>query len=365
MIRFWALALLGAVSTLMAQKPENVLLVVNDRSSVSRVAGEYYSRKRTIPEQNICRIKVSDAEEVNRETYDSSIATPISKCLKSKNLVEQVLYMVTTLGVPLRISGVLGRDGEMAAVDSELTLLYAELHGQPHALKGPLANPFFDHAKEPFSHPRFPMYLVTRLAGYDFADIKGLVDRAQQARNTGNFVIDMKNGSDEPGEDWLRDAAVKLPQAREIVDSTTTVLYDLKNVIGYAAWGSNDSNRHRRQLGFKWLPGAIMTEYVSTNARTFARPPEKWTIGTWKDKATWFAGAPQTMTADYIHEGVTGASGHVAEPFLQFCPRPSILLPAYYSGRTLAESYYLSIPAVSWQNIVIGDPLCSLGKPTQ
>ena len=42
---------------------------------------------------------------------------------------------------------------------------------------------------------------------------------------------------------------------------------------------------------------------------------------------------------------------------------PDLLLPAYYSGRNLAESYYLSMRGLSWQNIVIGDPLCSLGKP--
>ena len=76
-----------------------------------------------------------------------------------------------------------------------------------------------------------------------------------------------------------------------------------------------------------------------------------------------FAGSPQTLTADYIHDGVTGASGHVYEPFLQFTPRPNILLPAYYHGRNLAESYYLAIPLLSWMNIVVGDPLCSLGKP--
>ena len=72
---------------------------------------------------------------------------------------------------------------------------------------------------------------------------------------------------------------------------------------------------------------------------------------------------PQTLTADYILEGATGASGHVAEPYLVYTPHPDMLLPAYFSGRNLAESYYLSIPVLSWQNIVVGDPLCSLGKP--
>jgi hypothetical protein len=44
-------------------------------------------------------------------------------------------------------------------------------------------------------------------------------------------------------------------------------------------------------------------------------------------------------------------------------PHPEILLPAYYSGRNLAESFYLAIPFLSWQNIVVGDPLCTLGPP--
>jgi len=41
-------------------------------------------------------------------------------------------------------------------------------------------------------------------------------------------------------------------------------------------------------------------------------------------------------------------------------PRPDILFPAYLKGRNLAESYYLSIPGLSWQNVVLGDPLCKL-----
>src|SRR5258708_16931731 len=106
-----------------------------------------------------------------------------------------------------------------------------------------------------------------------------------------------------------------------------------------------------------------MTAYVSTNARTFARAPENWNIGAWGNLSATFAGSPQTLTADYIHEGATGASGHVYEPYLAFTPRPNILLPAYYRGRNLAESYYLAIPMLRWMNIVVGDPLCNLVKP--
>ena len=39
-----------------------------------------------------------------------------------------------------------------------------------------------------------------------------------------------------------------------------------------------------------------------------------------------------------------------------------VAAPAYYQGRNLAESYYLAIRGLSWQNIVVGDPLCAIGK---
>jgi uncharacterized protein (TIGR03790 family) len=360
------LVVLTAGGVLRAQGPANVLVVINDNSPLSRDIGEYYARRRGVPMGNICRLHTTTEENIARGDYTREIAGPIATCLRKNQLTESILYMVTTQGVPLRISTTTGKDMGVdgAAVDSELTLLYADMHsGKPHPLPGSVPNPFFGKKDAKFSHPQFPIYLVTRLAAYDFDDVKALVDRALKASNRGKFVIDLRGSGDEAGNDWLRDAAILLPKERTVVDESDKVLYDQSDVIGYASWGSNDRNRHQRFLGFHWLPGAIMTEYVSTNARTFARPPENWNIGTWDNQKTWFVGSPQSMTADYILEGATGANGNVDEPYLIMNPRPDFLLPAYYHGRNLAESYYLAMRALSWQEIVIGDPLCSLGNP--
>ena len=347
-----------------AQGPANVLVVVNDRSSLSRNIGEYYVRKRAIPLPNVCHIQTPGEEGIERAAYDRSIVGPISECLREGSLTEQILYIVTTQGVPLRISGEGGLTGDNAAVDSELALLYADLKsGKPHALAGGLRNPFFGKSDAKFHHAEFPMYLVTRLAGYDFAGVRALIDRSLLAKHRGKFVIDLKSDDDEEGNNWLRNAAIRLPADRVVFDSSAKVLYKQTEVIGFASWGSNDRNRHERYVGFQWLPGAIATEFVSTNGRTFARPPKGWNISDWESRSKWFAGSPQTMTADYLEEGASAATGHVDEPYLAMTPRPDYLLPAYFSGRNLAESYYLSIPALSWQNIVIGDPLMSLGPP--
>jgi uncharacterized protein (TIGR03790 family) len=348
---------------LHGQPSASVLIVVNQPSALSRQIGEYYAERRHIPASNICRLNASTDEQITRSEYDDQIARPIQNYLRGHQLTEKILYIVTTAGVPLKIRGNLGLAGEAASVDSELTLLYSDLHGRPHPVPSGIANPFFGKTNAVFRHPDFPIYLVTRLAGFDFDDVKRMIDRGFEARNQGKFVIDLKGSDNTQGNAWLLQAASQLPRNRLVLDISRTVLTHESDVIAYASWGSNDPDRKERHLGFHWLPGAIATEYVSTNGRTFARPPDSWNMGAWGDPKATFAGTPQSLTADYIHDGATGASGHVYEPYLQFTPRPNILLPAYYHGRNLAESYYLAIPALSWMNIVVGDPLCSLGKP--
>jgi uncharacterized protein (TIGR03790 family) len=353
------------VVSIRAEDGHSVLVVINDNSSLSRNIGDYYARRRSIPATNLCHIKTTDDERIPRDIYNREIAAPIASFLRSGGLVDRVLYIVTTMGVPLRILGTENMDGDQASVDSELTLLYLDMkRGSPHGLKGSIPNPFFGKKDAAFTHDQFPMFLVTRLAAYDFAGVKGMIDRSLKAANKGKFVIDQREPGDATGDGWLHSAAKLLPADRVVLDQSTTVLYDISDVIGYASWGSNDRSRKRRFLGFHWLPGAIATEFVSTNARTFKKPPESWNPSMeWAPTANLFAGSPQSMAADYILEGATGASGHVDEPYLAQTPHPEFVLPAYYHGRNLAESYYLGIRSLSWQNIVLGDPLCSLGKP--
>jgi len=344
-------------AALCAQGPENVLLVVNAKSAESRKIGEYYAFRRRIPPSNRCVIATAPVEEIDRAVYDREIAAAVADHLRRKGLVESVLYIVTTLGVPLKIRGSSGMEGEQAAVDSELTLLYSVIKGKRPALAGGVPNPLFGRQHARYGHPQFPIYLVTRLAAYDVEGVKRMIDRAEAAVNRGVVVLDLKNGGDEPGDDWLRNAALFLPPSRVWLDETPKPVHGVREVIGYGSWGSNDPNRKLRRLGFEWLPGAIATEYVSSNGRTFRRPPENWSFG-----SPW-AGSGQSLAADLIEEGATGASGHVYEPFLSRTPRPDYLFPAYLSGRNLAESFYLSIAWLSWMNIVVGDPLCRLRAP--
>lgn len=352
------------IATLPApgQTPAQVLVVINKNSPVSSAIGQYYVTKRAIPRANVITIDAPTDNEIDRAIYNSAIEAPLARFLTRNKLTESILYIVTTQGVPLRIPGTGEKlQNTAAAVDSELTLLYQKLHGIAIPLPAAVPNPFFGNRDAPFRHPQFPLYMVTRLAGYNMADLKALVDRSLVARNTGKFVIDLRADNATPGNQWLRAAAFLLPKDRLILDETDKILSGIQDVIGYASWGSNDSDRKERFLKFKWLPGAIATEYVSTNGRTFDQPPDRWKLGSWTDPpATLFLGSPQTMTGDYLHEGASGASGQVYEPYLTYCPRPDFVLPAYFRGRNLAESFYMGIQGLSWMNVVIGDPLMRL-----
>jgi len=346
-----------------AQKPENVLIVANRQSPVSKSIAEYYARARHIPQSNVVYLHTTPDEQISRQVYDRQIAAPVARFLTRNHLQDSILYIVTTLGVPLAITGSGDPKGaDAASVDSELALLYADMHAPPHRLPGLIPNPMFGKPEAKFDRKQFPLYLVTRLAAYDFSDVRAMIDRSLAAVNRGRVVLDLRASGDSTGDEWLRDAAIRLPAGRVFLEETSAVVYRQRDVIGYASWGSNDSQRKQRFLGFQWLPGAIATDFVSTNARTFEPPPGAWTLGTWnaKDQPKWFHGSPQSLSADYIRDGATAASGNVFEPFLSNSVRPDYLFPAYLKGRNLAESFYTAIPSLSWMTVVLGDPLCRL-----
>ncbi len=119
---------------------------------------------------------------------------------------------------------------------------------------------------------------------------------------------------------------------RVLLESTSKVVTNEPSVIGYYSWGSNDPAIKERDFGLGFVPGALAAMFVSFDGRTFREPPATWAIGTWEDRNTYFAGAPQSLAGDLIRAGATGVAGHVAEPFLDATIRPQILFPVYFEG---------------------------------
>ena len=140
---FLLLACLSLLSAppAFAQSGANVLLVVNETSADSGRIASHYARVRGVPPDQLLRIKVDLADEIERTVFDAQVQAPIATWLRQHAAQDRILYIVLTKGIPLRVKGSSGRGGTGASVDSELTLLYRRLVGNNPPVAGLLDNP--------------------------------------------------------------------------------------------------------------------------------------------------------------------------------------------------------------------------------
>jgi uncharacterized protein (TIGR03790 family) len=332
-----------------------VVIVVNDNSTMSQNIGERYRAKRRIPEEHVIHISCTSGEHIDRSAYDTQIKGVIESYLETHGLRDSTKYIVLTKGCPLKINGT-GSTLETtgASLCGELALLY-----QTYPLEGRTSNPYYG-ADEAFDRRTYDMYLVTRLDGFEDDgdsdgvpdDIEHLIDDAlRDGLPTGTYLLDIDpwfddNGGYKMGNDWIRAARDDLLSQGGTVqyEGTWQFIGTASNLLGYCSWGSHDGQApdDSRLLNLSFLPGSIATTYESFNA---------WTLNHVYMTGQWHIG-------DLIHDGLTGAAGYVNEPYLNWVAHPSIFLPRYNAGYPLAEAFYMSIPELSWQVTVIGDPLC-------
>ncbi len=360
-------ALLSGSRDVLGQSADNVAVVINDNSAESQRIGEYYARKRALPPSHVLRIRTSQDETVDRSTFALTIEQPLAAAIARERLQDRILYIVLTKGVPLRVAGTTGRTGTAASVDSELTLLYRRLMGQGVPVRGPVDNPYFLGDRDitearPLTRKEHDIYLVSRLDAFTEPDIVALIDRAQSPATEGRVILDQRAERPIPlSARWFDLTTSRLPQRAGdrpvVLRGTPEPASDAGGLLGYFAWDIR-RGMDRDRAGF--VPGALAATFISSDARTFREPPPTWTpTNDWRNRAGWYAGSPQSLIADLIRAGATGVAGNIGEPYLESLVRPQILFPAYFSGRNLIEAFYLAIPHLSWQTVVVGDPLCA------
>lgn len=349
----------------LAQPGRTVLVVANDAVTGSCDIAERYATVRNIPREQILHLTAPAAEMVSRPDFEAHIAGPIAAWLAANAAQDRILSIVLTRGVPLRIAGTIGRQGTTASVDSELTLLYRRMTGVAIPPGGAVPNPYFlgdapVETARSFTRAEHDIYLVTRLDGFSIADAAALIDRGQANAAAGRILLDELPLLSDPRNKWLAAAAERLAAAgladRVVHETTSLALQKQAGVLGYYSWGSNDPVLTVRHPEITFAPGAIAAMYLSSDARSFVEPPETWGPGTTRRDGV-HAGSNQTLVADFVRQGITGIAGQVAEPYIDGAVRPDILFPAYMKGLTLAEAFYLAMPHLSWQSVVVGDPL--------
>ena len=242
----------------------DVLVVYNENSALSIQIAQYFQNARNIPNINMCNITTSTSETVDRSEFQN-IRTQIESYLDENNLTDNINYIVTTKEVPLRVSG---GTNDRACLDNELALIKGQYQGNI-AGNGWLINPYFED-DEPFTREKYDLYLVTRLTGFTWPEIKGLIDNATISQGKrGTYVLDVDaakgyTGGYGIGNVWLRDANTILTAKGEqtYYDNTNTFVTGQTNVMGYASWGSNDGHD---SVNYLLNPGFEVSTIEPTN----------------------------------------------------------------------------------------------------
>jgi uncharacterized protein (TIGR03790 family) len=236
-----------------------------------------------------------------------------------------------------------------AAVDSELTLILAG----PYQKAGWLPNPFYlKYNRLPvINRVRARTLMVGRLDGPTPAIARRLVDDALAVERTGLrgiFYIDARGlaGQGKPGSYvWfdrhllhLAEVVRKFSAMKVVLDRKPAVFPpgSCPDAALYCGWYSVG----KYVPAFKWNQGAVGYHVASSEAATLKNP----------GSTVW--------CKRMLEEGVAATLGPVVEPYLSSFPLPDQFFPLLMTGKfTLLEVYFLTVPQVSWMQILIGDPL--------
>lgn len=118
---------LSSVSS-AALEPDQIALVINDKSPGSRELAEFYAKARKIPPGRIIALSIDQPagpfplEEMPRSDYEPLVARPIRRFLLTHGLADRVTCLVSFWGLPLRVGPRINSDAEndeLAAIDNE------------------------------------------------------------------------------------------------------------------------------------------------------------------------------------------------------------------------------------------------------
>jgi len=234
-----------------------------------------------------------------------------------------------------------------AAVDSELALLMVENYPRVHWLPNPL------HLSGDAALSRFrqAVVMVGRLDGPTPEIARRLVDDALKTEETGltgTCYLDAR-GLPEDGPvgsyAWFDAHLVRL--ARLIKENSKfKVVLDQRpglflpgscpEAALYCGWYS----LAKYTASCIWRQGAVAYHVASAEATTLRKP------------------GSQVWCKRMLEEGVAATLGPVSEPYLLAFPRPDEFFPLLMSGKlSLLEVYFRTVPHLSWQMVLIGDPL--------
>ena len=404
------LAVGSSTPVLAGGGPENVLLVVNPQSPASLTIANHFAQLRQIPSTNLLFLPWNPRfETTDVDTFRRQILIPILKTISSRNLSDQIDYIVYSSDFPWGI-----------ALDSDFRRFSEDMQRAATAKQASSADKSGTKPgeKQPPVTAQWPQFLtpVGSLNGLTYLwqpIVKGGPDYLSMESNWymrrpipqqrdapaaafhGNrqynqqgeavasggwhYLLSMMLGvtagrGNSPREviDYLRRSAAAdgtHPRGTIYVMKSGDVRSTVREGLFPAAV------RELKQLG---VAAEILDGTVPLNRKDVQGVVMGTAVFDWKaagstilpgaicDNLTSFGGvmtqgAGQTPLSEFLRSGAAGASGTVTEPYLvnnTFPKFPSPMAQVYYArGCTLAEAFYQSVSG-PYQLLLVGDPLC-------
>ena len=351
-------------------EPSSVAVLYNSDMPESKELAEFYAEKRKIPLENLVGLKLPIKGKMSRIEYNTLLQNPLRKHFNDKNwwklsdigqgikvaTQNKIKVMVCVYGVPYGVDqdpNLKLPDGQTpnaitrlncAAVDSELAIL--SIHDLPTYL--PIRNKYFKKDTMFSDLGDFTMMLVGRIDAPSIATCKRMINDAIEIEKTGLWgmaYLDLafKGNNYKLGDDWIRTIEKKnwqlgIPTTIDTNRDTYLSNYPMRDVAIYFGWYTGNVNGPFRNSKFKFKKGAIAVHLHSFSASEIRKPNRKW-------------------VGPLLERGAAATVGNVYEPYITGSHHFDILHDRLIQGYTLVESAYMAIPQLSWQNVVVGDPL--------
>jgi uncharacterized protein (TIGR03790 family) len=373
---FWkVIVVLFLAGNAFAQKPHEVLVLVNKQSQASKLVANTYVAMRQIPKQNMVFLDIPEKAYGGKATispkeFTELLWNPASDAAKAQGVDQQILAWVYSVDFPIRVKTD-SYDRKQMSVQG-MTFMRNKMPGLSLVEEGKYLSKLFAGPNQRLKLNLNSMSLNKQKTGLG-AEVKvppeaaylqrGLKDRMPlpsmmlgyigEKGNDVQTVLDcMTRGrmADHRGRrdgiyfvmsddvrskcrEWQFYPAVNELQSRGITASVTTNFpAGKKNVMG-VLMGAEKVDPSQIE---SFAPGA-MAEHLTSWGAEFQKPQSKMT--------------------EWIKAGATGSAGSVVEPMSNPNKFPAARFYVHYaSGCTMLESFYQSI-ACPMQTLLIGDPL--------
>jgi uncharacterized protein (TIGR03790 family) len=369
-LAFLLAVLFPAASADGADDADRILILVNDSvppeagtglKGASLFVGEHYADRRGVPPSNIVHLRIppvccdNDPHHVDNwnitwSRFEEHVRAPIRQFLEKRAGSPRILYLVSTYGIPLRVSGgLLGQTGGIS-VDSVLAAVHAE-----RDIVG-VRNPYQAGVEERRAHFRdwtnplgWNMYLVTRLDGPSAVIAAGLVDKAIRAesrlrKQDGVAYFDYRHLD---GDDLYARADATVVNAHRL-----SLTHGFASVLNDQARTSAMIRRAPRTLwAWGWYSGPTTSEAYEFVEGAVGAQLTSYTANTIRGMG------PGTWVPLWLAAGITATWGATDEPTVNGYAMGDNLLSHFWMGYNFAESSYLASPALNHMMVFVGDPL--------